>query len=194
MDRAKFKFEYGNNLKLKKLVESWKKHNEYRGYCIVGASGTGKTLLLKELREELQYTEYFSGDVLIDKIYRDIRNSRTIAIPVAKDSEVILIDYLDNLAGREAATREMKWMLKKDEYSNGVRRLIICTFINEYEAEIFAQLMGYKLIYLKHVKPNRRIIKQNANVQGIRLSKTQIDDFADFDTMLELRSAFNELI
>lgn len=188
-----FKYEFGRNIKLKNLVTSWKHHNDYRGFVIVAPSGYGKTTLLNGLKSELANVSFVSGYQLIEQIYYDVRLGKLYRIS-NNDYEVLLIDHLDDIDGREAVTQEICYRLKWETInSKGENRLIICTFINERIAVQFAKEMNYELIFLKRVKPNLRIVKEKANEFGLKLNKTQLYGFADFDSMLALRQAFDEI-
>ena len=74
MSNLDFKFEYGRvNQKLHNKVRAWKAHEAYGGYVIVGPSGAGKTLLLKELESELDKTAYLNGYDVLEGAYLNIR-------------------------------------------------------------------------------------------------------------------------
>lgn len=89
----------------------------------------------------------------------------------------MLIDYLDAIGGREATTNEVCSRIRRCTYnSEDDKRLIVCTFIEEKVAIDFADRMNYELIFVKHVKPNPRIIKEKAKDFSITLDDTQIWD------------------
>lgn len=196
MSRLDFKFEYGRvNHKLHTKVLEWEKHELFGGYVIVGPSGSGKTLLLKELEKELDKTAYVQGYDVLEGLYNNIRKgcvNPKLAIP--KDSNCILIDHLDDIAGKVATTDELCRMIKKVEYDkDGNKNLIICTFVDERVAKVFANLMNYEVLYVKHVRPNIRIVRDKEREFEIDLGGDRIRDFAELDTMFELRQAFREI-
>lgn len=191
-----FRFEFGReNLKLHKKVNAWKEKADYGGYVIVGSSGSGKTLLLKELELEIEKSEYMTGYEVLEGLYGNIREGRTNSkITNDESRECLLIDHFDDIKGKAATTDEICSMLKEAEYNkNGFKRLIICTFVNERVAERFASLMNYEILRCNHVKPNLRIVREKARDFGVHLTEERLRDYSDFDTMLELRQAFREI-
>lgn len=196
MNKMDFRFEFGRvNLKLYKKVNTWKEHEGYGGYVLVGPSGSGKTLLLNELGTEIEKSEYMHGYEVLEGLYGDIRKGRVNPkITIDESSVCLLIDHFDDINGKVAITDEIRRMLKRAEYNkNGVKRLIICTFVNEKVAEDFALLMNYEILRCNHVKPNLRIIREKARDFGFRLTEDRIRDYSEFDTMFELRQAFREI-
>lgn len=194
MKNINFKYEYGKNVELKKYVDSWNNHENYKGYCIVAPSGYGKTTLLKELTMQFPNTDYIAGYSVIEKLYEDARNGRLIDLAFGESSEVVLIDHLDELKGKECTMSEFCRIMRSNESNKeGEKRLIICTFIDERAAQDFAEAMDYELIYLRAVKPNRRIVREMAKIFAINLTEKQISEFAEFDDMCELRMAFRDI-
>lgn len=193
MREQQFDFEFGGNVKLKRYVDSWKKHENYRGFVIVAPSGSGKTALLHKLSLELPKVSYIMGFQLLEQMYEDIKKGRLYR-PATETYEVLLIDELDAIEGREATTNEVCYRIKRGTYnSKGDTRLIVCTFIDEKAAIDFAGRMNYELIFLKEVKPNLRIVKDKARDFAFVLDETQIRDCAQLGSMLELRCKFREM-
>lgn len=193
MRERHFDFEFGGNVKLKRYVDCWKKHENYGGFVIVGPSCCGKTELLKKLSEDLPNVSYIMGFQLIEQMVDDIKRGRLYRYPIG-NYDVLLIDYLDAIGGREATTYEVCYRIKRCTYnSKGDERLIVCTFIDEKAAIDFADRMNYELIFLKHVKPNLRIIREKARDFSLKLDEAQMRDFVQLGSMFELRCKFKEL-
>lgn len=188
-----FSFEYGSNRRLKAFVDDWKQHYNYKGFIVYGESGVGKTTLLKELNEQLSFSKYINGYAVGEIIYKSIKALHRSVLPVSIDTEVILIDDADEILRSEKNLYEFDKMLKRAFYRDGEDRLIICSFVNQRLAEEFATRMRYELIILKPVHPNLRIVKSKAKEVDVKLSREQLLEFSDFDTMLELRSSFVEI-
>lgn len=194
MKNKSIKFEYGENIELEKYVVSWEKGENYGGYCITAPSGYGKTTLLKELASQLPNTEYIAGYSVLEKLYEDARNGRPIDLAIGESSEVVLIDHLDELKGKECTMSEICRIIRNNELNKvGEKRLIICTFIDERAAQDFAEAMNYERIYLRAVKPNRRIVREMARDLAVKLTEKQISDFANSGDMYALRMAFRDI-
>ncbi len=158
MFKEELPYEFGDNSKLKQLIEAWRRHKDYGTYILTGPSGCGKTLLLRELQKELEKSEYLTGEAVLDKIFECIKEQRMISLPINEQSQVIFIDMLDVLKGRRATQEEFVSLLH--QYSNtrnGEKRLVICTFEDKKLAELFAKRAGFPLVSMEHVRPNKRL-------------------------------------
>ena len=188
-----FEFEFGENIKLKKYFDSWRKHRNYRGFVILGPSGSGKTAFLNKLCSELQNVYYIEGWKLIEQICDEILTCNLYKPPVGSH-DVLLIDSLDDIEGKEATTNEVCHRIRQNTYNNkGEERLIVCTFIRYIVAKKFAKKMNYELIYLEKVKPNLRIVRDKARELGLKFNELQMRALADSDNMFELQRKFTKI-
>jgi len=72
MKEKQFEFEFGGNIKLKKYISSWKKREKFKGFVIVGNSGSGKTSLLNALCMELKNAFLIDGNQLLEEMHKTI--------------------------------------------------------------------------------------------------------------------------
>lgn len=103
---------------------------------------------------------------------------------------MIFIDLLDDIYGREALTEEIWYVLRKSRWCYEEERLIICSFENESCAEEFHMVTGYPIIYMDHVKPNKRIIRDCERKLGIKING-KYGSLDKIENMMQLRNIFN---
>lgn len=132
---------------------------------------------------------------MLENLCQNIRIGRIPPrILIDESCECIFVDCFDNIAGKQAATNEVKRILRNSEYNeSGNKGLIICVFVDEKVAENFAMLLNDELIYVEHVNPNLRVVRDKTKEFDIRLSDNRMRKYAKFDAMFELRQAFREV-
>lgn len=193
MEKGNFRFEYGGNRKLKRVVSSWVKGENFGGYVIAGPSGCGKSTLLQELQAQFKDAKY-SGIKVIEKMREQIIIGKSPTLSIDHNCKIIIIEDLDYLNGREATLDALCEMIRKYTFSKERNyRLIICTFVNESVALRFAKKMNYTVLSLKNVKPNMRIVKDKANDFGLEISQEQVCKFIKLDNMFELWKEFRKI-
>lgn len=190
-----FKFEFGRNTKLKKLVSSWKNHKQYGCYIITGPTGCGKTLFLRELQVELDKSEYITGETVLNNIYKCFREGIMYSrLPINSKSEVVLIDMLEEIKRKIATTEELIRIIGRElTTSDGRDRLILITIEDENLAQEFAVCSKYKLLHINHIKPNKRIIRDCEKTLGV-IIRDKYNYIEDIDNMMELRQVFTHTI
>lgn len=188
-----FNFEFGNNRKLKKLYDSWKTSNDYRGFVIVGPSACGKTHLLDKIRFELPKTSYIKGSQLVEQIHRDILNGGLYNF-VESAHEILLIDDLDLLIGKTATTNTVCDLIQRREYnSKGKKRLIICTFVDEEMAYRVSNILNFELIFMNHTKPSLRIVKDKIKEFNLKLCEEEVRKLANLGSIFELNCELKKI-
>lgn len=184
-------FIYGENDKLKQLTNRCMLETNCGGVILYGETATGKTIYLHMLQKQLKEkkVEYIRGHDVMDDLYRTSALSQEPCLDIASETKVVMIDNLEDFAGRMYITQELLKLLK----SNIETRLIICVANNKNIAELLHKELNFEYISISHVKPDMRIVQDKAVEKGIHLSEMQLNAFANLESILELDAVLNKI-
>lgn len=164
-DKMKSQFIFSrSNRWLKKYYELWKKKEAFGSYILIGASGSGKSLFLKQLVDELgvEYYEY-TGQEIESLLLKSVRENKQVELPVAP---VMFFEDVDCLIKNASMKSKFDSLLRQYQVDdNGEKRLILMTAIDF----LAFQLDGYA-IPVNPLHVNWRVIGRKAKEQGVQIS------------------------
>lgn len=149
---------------LKNYYQSWKKHEKYGTYVLIGASGSGKSLFLKQLVKELEgECCIYTGQEIESLLLKHVRENKKVELTTAP---VMIFEDIDCLIKNDAMRNLFETVIHYyllDE--NGKERLILMTAV-----DIMAfQLDGYS-IPVNPLRVNWKLVRLKAKEQQVKLS------------------------
>ena len=164
-DKMKSQFIFSrSNRWLKKYYELWKKKEAFGSYILSGASGSGKSLFLKQLADELGVECYkYTGQEIESLLLKSVRENKQVELSVAP---VMFFEDVDCLIKNASMKSKFDSLLRQYQVDdNGEKRLILMTAIDF----LAFQLDGYA-IPVNPLHVNWRVIGRKAKEQGVQIS------------------------
>lgn len=164
-DKMKSQFIFSrSNRWLKKYYRLWKKKEAFGSYILIGASGSGKSLFLKQLADELGVECYkYTGQEIESLLLKSVRENKQVELSVAP---VMFFEDVDCLIKNSSMKSKFDSLLRQYQVDdNGEKRLILIT-----ATDFFAfQLDGYA-IPVNSLHVNWRVIGRKAKEQGVLIT------------------------
>lgn len=157
-----------DNRWLKKCYLDWKKQEGFGTYILIGPSGSGKSLFVEELVEELskkQGLDYhiYTGQKIEELLLEQVREHSVCQISEAR---VMIFEDIDCLLKSNSMKKLFEeFICRYQEDASGEKRLIILTAIDFTAFE----LNGYA-IPVNCLKVNLQVVRKKAAEQQIPLS------------------------
>ena len=163
----KFLFSWDNRW-LKKYYEDWKKKEGFGTYILIGASGSGKSLFVRELSKELKEEyglEYqiYTGQEMEELLLRQVREHEACQVC---EAPVMIFEDIDCLLKSDSMKTLFEEFIGRYQIdSSGEKRLILLTAIDF----IAFELNGYA-IPVNPRKVNRKVVREKAAEYEVKLS------------------------
>ena len=184
--KSKFIFTRENRW-LKKYCKIWKKRMGFGTYILIGPSGSGKSMFLKQLIEELgeeccRYTGQEIGGLLL----KSIRDCKKVQVSVAP---VMIFEDINCLIQSASMKKQFESFIRQYQFDeNGEKRLLLMTAIDF----MACQLDGYA-IPINPLSINWKIIRRKAKEQQVRISIREMCVLSECKRISELESEIRNI-
>lgn len=157
-----------DNRWLKKCYLDWKMQEGFGTYILIGPSGSGKSLFVGELVEELsekQGLDYYvyTGQEIEELLLKQVREHTVCQI---SEAPIMIFEDIDCLLKSDSMKKLFEeFICRYQEDASGEKRLIILTAIDFTAFE----LNGYA-IPVNSLKVNIQVVRKKAAEQQVTLS------------------------
>lgn len=182
---AKFIFTRENRW-LKKYYDLWKKGKEFGCYVLIGPSGGGKTLFVKELLDELGKSyRIYTGKELEELIFRQVRECKLCKLETA---EIMIFEDIDCLLKSPVMRSRLEKIVRRYEFDeNGEKRLIFMTAIDFMACQLYGHALPVNLL-----KITPRAVWKKAKQYQMRLSFAEVIKLSKCKRMSQLETEFRK--
>lgn len=176
-----------NNRWLKKYYELWKKKKAFGIYILIGPSGSGKSLFLKQLVDELE-GEYctYTGQEIASLLLNQVRKNENIQIQAAS---IMIFEDIDCLIKNASMKAQFEALIKQYLFDeSGAERLILMTSVDF----MAFQLLGYA-IPVNPLKVNWSVVRKKAREYQVKLSMGETWKLSRYKRISEVEAELRKL-
>lgn len=176
-----------DNCWIKKYYHLWKRGEGFGSFILIGPSGSGKSLLVREVVQELGKSyRIYTGDEIEQLILKQIREHSACEL---EKTSIIVFEDIDRLMKSSAMCSHFENMIRQYEFDeNGDKRLILTTAIDFMTFQLYGQALP-----VNPLKITLRVVYKKAKQFRVKLTLAEMLKLSKCKRISQLESELRKL-